>query len=156
MTPFHLKFTLTRRQRLTLDLPPWLPAVAATLGFSLGATYAGIYASSWFLLLLLLPVIVYRGLFVFAFDLIANGGRAVEVGVDEFDLEVTSDGETKTLPLDGIFQVFRSNDTWTVLHLDGIVLTIPTSAITNDQLDYLRVFARRRSARDQTSRKREF
>jgi hypothetical protein len=146
VSPFHLKFTLTRRQRLVLDLPPWLPAVAATLGFSLGAAYAGLYASPWFLLLLLLPVIVYRGLFVFAFDLVVNGGRTVEIHADDFDLEVVSCGETKRLPLDGVFQVFRSDDTWTVLHLDGTVLTIPTNAINNDQLDYLRSFARRAAA----------
>jgi hypothetical protein len=146
VSPFHLKFTLTRRQRLVLDLPPWLPAVAATLGFSLGAAYAGLYASPWFLLLLLLPIIVYRGLFVFTFDLLVNGRRVVEIHVDDFDLEVTSDGETKTLPLDGFFQLFRSDDTWTVLHLDGTVLTIPTNAINNDQLDYLRTFVRRATA----------
>lgn len=146
MGSFNLKFTLTRRQRLTLDLLPWLPAVAATLGFSLGAAYAGLYASHWFLLLLLLPPLVYRGLFVFAFDLIANGGRAVEIHVDEFDLQIVSGSDSKMLPLDGVFQVFRSDGTWTVLHLDGTVVTIPTNAITNDQLDYLRSFARRAAA----------
>jgi hypothetical protein len=143
MIPFHLKFTLSRRQRLVLDLPPWLPAVAATLGFSLGAAYAGIYASPWFLLLLLLPVLVYHGLFVFAFDIIVNGGRAVEIHADDFDMQVTSDGETKWLSLDGIFQVFRSDDTWTVLHLDGTVITIPETAITMEQIGYLRIFAHR-------------
>jgi hypothetical protein len=142
MEPFHLKFTLTRRQRLRVELPPWLPAIAATLGFGLGAAYAGLYASYWFLLLLLLPLIVYRGLFVFAFDLIVNGGRAVEIHVNDVDLEVISD-ETKRLALDGIFQVFRSDDTWTVLHLDGTVLTIPENAITLEQISYLRIFAHR-------------
>ena len=143
MSPFHLKFTLSRRQRLVLDLPPWLPAVAATIGFSLGAAYAGLYASSWFLLLLLLPVLVYRGLFVFAFDLIVNGGRAVELRVDDVEMAVKTGDETKRLPIEGIFQVFRSDDTWTVLHLDGTVITIPETAITFEQISYLRIFAHR-------------
>ena len=50
------------------------------------------------------------------------------------------------LPLDGIFQVFRAGDTWTVLHLDGTVLTIPADAITAEQVDYLKSFARRSAA----------
>ena len=57
-----------------------------------------------------------------------------------------SGGETKWLPLDGVFQVFRTGDTWTVLHLDGTVLTIPADAITAEQVEYLKSFARRAAA----------
>ena len=146
MSPFHLKFALTRRQRLRVELPPWLPAIAATLGFGLGAAYAGLYASRWFLLLLLLPLVVYRGLFLFAFDLLVNGGSEVEIRVDDADMEVASGSEVKSLPLDGVFQVFRSDDTWTVLHLDGTALTIPASEIASEQIEYLRVFAHRAAA----------
>jgi hypothetical protein len=144
--PFHLRFRLSRRQRLRVELPPWLPAIAATLGFGLGAAYAGLYASHWFLFLLLLPLVVYRGLFVFAFDLLVNGGSEVEIRADDADLVVASGGEVKSLPLEGVFQVFRSDDTWTVLHLDGTVLTIPANAITSEQIEYLRVFAHRVAA----------
>lgn len=146
MDPFHLRFTLSRRQRLVVELPPWLPAVAATTGFSLGALYAGLFASHWFLLLLLLPPTVYRGLFIFAFDLVFRGGRSVEVIADDTELEVRSAGEVRRLPLDGVFQVFRSGDTWTVLHLDGTVLTIPATAITAEQIEYLKSFVRRAAA----------
>lgn len=146
MDPFHLTFTLTRRQRLAVELPPWLPAVAATLGFGVGAAYAGVYASPWFLLLLALPPVVYRGLFLFAFDMVFRGGRAVEVVAAAADLEVRSAGEARRLPLSGVFQVFRAGDTWTVLHLDGTVLTIPAGAITAEQVEYLRSFARKAAA----------
>jgi hypothetical protein len=61
-------------------------------------------------------------------------------------LVVQSESEMKWLPLDGIFQMFSSSDTWTVLHLDGSVLTIPTDAITGEQVNYLKSFARRAAA----------
>ena len=146
MAPFHLRFTLSRRQRLALELPPWLPAVAATTGFWIGSAYAGLYASPWFLFLLLLPVVVYRGLFALAFDLLVRGGRAVELCVDDTELRVASGGEVKSLPLGGLFQVFRSGDAWTVLHIDGTVLTIPADAISAEQVAYLRTFAHRNPA----------
>lgn len=146
MSAFHLEFTLTRRQRLAVELPPWLPAVAASLGFTVGAAYLTLNASLWFLVMLLLPPVVYRGLFVFAFDILARGGRRVVVTESEGDLVVQSSGETQFLALGGIFQVFRSADVWTVLHLDGSVLTIPATAIAPEQIEYLKSFARRAAA----------
>lgn len=146
MDSFHLEFKLSRRQRLAVELPPWLPAVAATVGFTIGTVYAGLYASRWFFFLLLLPPLVYRGLFAFAFDIAVRGGRRVTVTESEGELVVQSGGDTRCLPLDGVFQVFRSGDTWTVLHLDGSVLTIPSDAITPAQVDYLKSFARRAAA----------
>jgi hypothetical protein len=146
VSPFHLRFTLSRRQRLALELPPWLPAAAATLGFWIGAAYAGLHASAWFLLLLVLPVVAYRGLFALAFDLLFRGGRAVELCADGAEVRVASAGEVKALPLDGLFQVFRDGDAWTVLHVDGTVLTIPADAISAEQVAYLRTFAHRNPA----------
>lgn len=146
MSSFHLTFTLTRRQRLAVELPPWLPAVAGTTGFGLGALYAGLFASPWFLLLLLLPPTVYRGLFAFGLNIALNSDRTVELLADDTELEVRWAGEVKRLPLDGVFQVFRSGDAWTVLHLDGTVLTIPADAIGDEQIAFLRTFVRRAAA----------
>jgi hypothetical protein len=148
VSPFHLTYTLTRRQRLAVELPPWLPAIAATLGFTFGAAFLALNVSRWFLIMLLLPPVVYRGLFVFAFDIVFRGGRPVELIADAVGLEVRSGGEVKRLPLDGIFQVFPSGDVWTVLHLDSTVLTISADAITAEQVDFLRTFAHRRLASD--------
>ncbi len=138
-----MEYTLTRRQRLRVELVPWLPAIAGTIGFSVGAAYLTYAASAWFLMLLALPVVMYRGLFLFAFDLIVGGGRAVAVHVTEEAMMVDSAGQRQRLPLEGILQVFRSNDLWTVLHLDGTVLIIPAAAITSEQVAFLRVFAHR-------------
>ena len=148
MPAFHLSYTLTRRQRLAVELPPWLPAVAATIGFGTGAAYAGLNASPWLWLLLLLPLLVYRGLFGFAFDILINGRSATELLADgtDTDLEVRTADGVRRLPLEGVFQVFRSGDVWTVLHLDGTVLTIPADAISDDHIAYLRTFVRRAAA----------
>ena len=152
--PFHLHYALTRRQRLAAELHPWLPAIAATLGFTVGVAYLSAVVSRWFLPLLLLPPVVYRGLFAFLFDLAVHARRAVEVVVGESELEVTTRGVRRRRPLDGVFQVFRSEDgsTWTVLHLDGSALTVPASAVTGEQLDYLKSFARRAAAERRAAR----
>ena len=47
----------------------WLPVIAATIGFAIGTLYLVLFVSAWFLLLFLLPVIAYRGLFAFIFDI---------------------------------------------------------------------------------------
>jgi hypothetical protein len=125
---------------------PWLPAIAATLGFTTGAVYLTRTASPWFVLMALLPLVVYRGLFAFAFDLVFRGGPPVEVLVTDTHLEVRTQGEARPLPLDGVFQVFREGSVWTVLHLDSPPLSIPADAITAEQVAHLRTFAHRRAA----------
>ena len=143
MLPIHLRFTLTRRQRLKVELLPWAPAVAASLGFTVGAAFLAASVSAWFLPLLLLPPLVYRSLIAFLFDLVVRGGRPVEMRIDDGWLTVQSGWAVKWLPLDGVFQVYRSDDVWTALHLDGSVMTIPAGAITAEQIEYLKSFARR-------------
>lgn len=142
---FHLRYTLNRRQRLAVELYPWLPAMAGTIGFLIGALYLILFVSAWFILLVLLPVIAYRGLFAFIFDIAFRAKQPVEVIVEEERLGVLVDGNRRVLALDGIFQVCRSETgaTWTILHLDGTVLTIPSDAIANEQLDYFKSFALR-------------
>ena len=66
MIPFHLQYTLTRRQRLAVELYPWLPAIAGTIGFVIGALYLvpvrlGVVPPP----VPHCPVIIYRGLFAF-------------------------------------------------------------------------------------------
>ena len=143
--PFHLRYSLTRRQRLAVELYPWLPAIAGTIGFAIGALYLVLFVSAWFLLLFLLPVIAYRGLLAFVFDVGFRARQPVEVVVEDTRLGILVDGNRRWLDLDGIFQVYRSEtgSTWTALHLDGTVLTIPSDAIALDQLDYLKSFAHR-------------
>ena len=52
--------------------------------------FLALNVSRWFLVMFLLPLVVYRGLFVFAFDIIVLGGKRVEVLVDDVGLELLS------------------------------------------------------------------
>ncbi len=142
MLPFHVRYTLTRRQR-TGELLPWLPALAASIGFCIGGAYLSTAVTPWFLLLFLLPIIFYRGLLLLLCDLAVRSRQPVELTVDENTLWVQCDATRQRLPLDGIIQVFRSDDVWTLLHRDGSSLLIPSDVLTDPQLDYLKSFARR-------------
>lgn len=143
MEPFHLTFKLSRRQRLGLELMPWLPAAAATVGFGVGAVYLAGAVSPWCLLMLAGPPVVYPGLFRFVFEIVFRTGTRVDVSVGGSHLEVTASGRRHRLALGGIFQVFKSEGVWTVLHLDGSVLTVPVDAISDEQIGYLKSFTRR-------------
>jgi len=142
---FQLHYSLSRRQRLAVELYSWLPAIAGTIGFLIGVLYLVLFVSIWFLWLVLLPVIAYRGLFTFLLDIAIRSRKPVAVVVEDDRLGMRIDGDERWLALDGIFQVCRSEDgsTWTILHLDGTVLTIPAEAIELEQLEYLKSFALR-------------
>jgi hypothetical protein len=141
VTPFHLRYTLSRRQRFAAELLPWVPAIAGALGFTIGVALLTVDVSLWFLLLLLIPLIFYRGLFALLFDLTIHSGQVVEMFVDDSKLEMQTGQKRLSHPLDGIIQVFRADNTWTVLHFNGAVLSIPADVITDEQIDYLKSFA---------------
>jgi hypothetical protein len=145
--PFTLRYALTRRHRLP-ELFPWLPALAGSLGFSIGAAVLAADVSAWFLLLLLIPTVLYRGLFALLFELTFRPSQQVEVVVDDKALEVAVEGGRRRLPLEGVIQVYRVEGTadWALLHADGTALTIPAGAATAEQLDYLKGFALRAAA----------
>jgi hypothetical protein len=140
--PFQLRYTLSRRQRIT-ELFPWLPAIAGTLGFSIGIAFLAKVVSPWFLLFLLLPIIFYHGLFGLLLELTFYPGKLVEVSVTPAELAIVIDGCRQSLPLEGIIQVYRAEGetAWTVLHIEGASLTVPTEAITAEQVNYLKSFA---------------
>jgi hypothetical protein len=133
---------LTRRQRLANELLPWVPAIAGTLGFATGIFYLAVSVSTWLLVMLVVPLILFRGLFALLFDLLMNESKWVEIAVEDCRLHFQTSREHLSLSLSGIIQVFRSGDTWTVLHYDGAVLTIPAEAVSDEQIDYLKSFAR--------------
>ncbi len=142
MVPFQLRYSLSRRQRLASELLPWVPAVTGSLGFGIGVAVLAVDVSRGFLLLLVIPALIYRGLFALVLDLVVHPGQVVEVVVDETQLEMRAGRQRLILPLEGIIQVFRSGRSWTVLHFNGSALSIPAAAIQEAQVDYLKAFAR--------------
>ena len=146
MIPFHLRYSRSRRGRLAAELPQWLPAVAGSLGFGLGAAFLTVNSSAWFLLLLLLPPLLYPGLLALLIDVVLHPQQSVEIDADETTLTVRVGGRERLLPLDGVFQVFRNGNGWAVLHLDGTTLDIPADAIAEEQVEFLKSFARKAAA----------
>lgn len=120
--------------------------MAGTLGFGFGIIFLAGQVSSWFFFLLVLPLVLYRGLVLLLLDLTIRSTKPVDVLVDDVTLDVLNDNERLTLPLVGIIQVFRSGSDWTVLHLDGSEIIIPATAITTEQIEYLKSFALRAAA----------
>jgi hypothetical protein len=142
VAPFHFHYSLFRRQRFATELLPWVPAITGSLGFTIGLAYLSVEVSAWFLLLLIIPVILYHSLFAVLFDLIVHSEQLVEMSVDDSHLEVKAGKKRLSLPLNGIIQVFRTGNAWTILHLNRSVLTIPADAVTEEQIEYLKSFAR--------------
>lgn len=142
MLPFHVHYTLTRRQRVG-ELLPWLPALAASIGFGIGGVYLSSAVTLWFLLLFLLPIIFYRGLLVLLFDLARRSRQPVELTVDETTLWVQFGSTRRKCALDDIFQMYRTGDMWTLLQRDNSTLLIPVDALAEDQVKYLKSFVRR-------------
>lgn len=146
--PFTLRYDLTRRHRLAVELPPWLPCLAATVGFGVGMAFLGRVVSPLFFTLLLLPVVLYRGFFAFLYDLAARPVRPIDIVVEADRLGVLLDNGRRWLYLDGVIQVYRSGrDAYTLLHLNGSVLTIPADAVTREQVEFLQGFALRAARR---------
>jgi hypothetical protein len=138
---FHLHYGLSRRQRFAAEIYPWLPCLAACLGFTFGVVFLSTNASRWFIPLLVLPPIVCRNFIALLFDLAIHPARPAQLIANHISLGVTMGREWWWLPLSGIIQVFRSGDSWTILHLNGAVLTVPADAIAAEQIDYLKAFA---------------
>jgi len=151
--PFHVNYTLTRRQRVG-ELLPWLPALAASIRFGVGGAYLSSAVTLWFLLLFLLPIIFYRGLLVLLFDLASRSRQPVELTVDETTLWVQFDSTRRKYALDDIFQMYRTGDMWTLLQRDNSTLLIPVDALTEEQVTYLKSFARRAADERKATKRR--
>jgi hypothetical protein len=145
--PFHLHYELTRRQRLAAQLESWAPCLAACLGFTLGVAFLGAVVDRRFLLLLPLPVIVTRKFFAWLVHLARRPTCPVDVAVEAAGLGVRVGADATWLPLEGLIQVCKADGGWQLIHANGTVLTIPSAAITDEQLDFLKAVARQSAER---------
>jgi hypothetical protein len=146
--PFHLRYPLTRGQRMGPHLRIWgraiLPFVLAV--FALFLALAGFHLSQYrfwdgsvFLLFALLVFLLFRGLFLGIVDVLVTRTREMDVVVDEDAAGVLVRGQRCYLFLDGFCEIrkYRS-DIWTLHHRNGVVLNLPTTAISESHLDHIR------------------
>lgn len=147
MVPFHIRYELTRGPRLAAYLHVWGPCLAPCLGFTLGIAFLSAVVSAWFLPLLIVPVALGRWYLPGLLDIVRHRTEPVEITTDTDELVIASRRGRQRLALQGIIQVFRAGDSWTVLHAGGAVLRIPAGAISEEQVAYLKGFAWRAGCR---------
>lgn len=142
--PFHLRYELSRAQRLGPHLLPWAPCLGTSLGFTLGVLFLGKVVSVWFLPLLVFPAVYCRRFFALALGILVHPVEPVDLFADETHLDLRAGGVSVRFALAGIVQVYKSEgNTWTVLNRDNTAITIPAAAISEEQLRYLKSFVRR-------------
>jgi len=145
--PFHLRYTLNRRQRLVPQLKIWgplyVPFIICLLIFFVVQTFVtpftqGPWAGVFFGALAVGLFLFLRGLFVGVLDVLFVPIRQMDVEVEENAAGVLIGAERWYLFLDGITDIrkFR-DDTWTIQHWNGCVLHIAAAVITDEQIDYV-------------------
>jgi hypothetical protein len=146
--PFHLRYTLNRRQRLVPHLKIWgplyVPFIICLFFFFVVQTIVtpskqGPWAGAFFGAMAAGLFLFLRGLFVGVLDVLFVPMRQMDVIVEANAAGILIGAERWYLFLDGITDIrkFR-DDTWTIQHWNGCVLHIAAAAITDEQIDYLR------------------
>jgi len=146
--PFQLHYKLSRGQRIVPHLRLWgvtsallivglfvFFLFAAALNFSKSRVSDGI----GFLLFDCLVFILARGLFVGIIDALTVPTREVDLLVQENAAGVQLRGQRWWLFLDGFLEIRKYHpDIWTLHHHNGSVLHIPTTEVSEAQLDHIR------------------
>jgi hypothetical protein len=151
--PFHLRYTLSRSQRLVTTVRtywgvPWTLFVLVLFSFFFFETVVSACSLSGLGLavfggLALFVLLVYRGLFVGLIDVLLVPVRRMDIMVEENAAGILIGTERWYLFLDGITDLRKYRDTWTIQHWNGIVLHVPADAISEDQIGHLKAAMQR-------------
>jgi len=147
-TPFQLRYTLSRSQRLVPHVRLWgvfttIFALAMFAFFSIRTAFA-IWWLEWagivvFGGLALGMVVLYRGLFVGLIDVLTVPRRDVDVVIEQNAAGIVLGKERWWLFLDGITSITQYRaDVWTIEHHNGSVLHVPVCAINDEQMSHIR------------------
>jgi hypothetical protein len=156
--PFRARYELSRMQRLVPHVRVWglfyTPFILLMLlFFGMGVVvnagerdFCGVIVFSGFILLMLAG---FRGLFVGWIDVLLVSVQHVDIEVGENAIAIRSGTEPAYLFLDGFFapRKFRA-DVWTLEHFHGYVLNIAASAISEEQINYIRTARGRERTRE--------
>jgi hypothetical protein len=152
--PFQLQYTLSRSQRLIPHLGTWgllgcwglanLALLLLILGFFCTMIAAWAIDGNWresagFAIFAVGLLFLFQGLFRGLLDVIRVPARPMDILFQENAAGILIGDERWWLFLDGITSIEQyRNDVWTIRHWNGSVLNIPTSAITDDQMQWIR------------------
>jgi hypothetical protein len=136
--PFHLKYALTRRQRLVPHLKIWLPYLPGALGLAALGVFV-VIAKWWLFPLLPLFFLFFRAFWIGLLDVLLHQKREMDIIIDQNGLGFLIGGERFWLFLDGILWVERTcSDTWTISHFNGHAINIPVSVISDGLVECIR------------------
>jgi hypothetical protein len=142
--PFQLQYSLSRRQRLVPHLVVWAPYLPAVGLMLLVVCLLTVYVSPWWALLSLWWLWLARGLIAGLVDVAFHSLRHMDVVIQENGLGFLRGNERWWIFLDGIINFGQLiEDTWTLQHYNGVVIHIPTDAITPEQVEFLQAAAAR-------------
>jgi hypothetical protein len=141
--PFHLRYTLNRRQRLVPHLCIW-EAGGLLAVFGLAGALLALAWNWWPLLFLAGWVWLFGNFFRGLLDVLLRPRVEMDLEIQENGLGVLAGGRRWWLFLDGFLRIERlTAGVWTLQHFNGCVVHIPIDAITAEQLEYLRAAAAR-------------
>ena len=142
--PFHLRYRLTRRQRLIPHFGVWGPMSCIIPALCVGIILLAAATSPWSALLLIPVLFMFRGFFIGLIDVIFRRVRDMDIVVEEDTLGYLAGGERWHLFLDGIIDIRKyRDDIWTIQHWNGSIVNVLASEITDDQIDCLKAAGER-------------
>lgn len=134
---FQLRYVLTRRQRILPHLRIWLPYLPGVVAVAVVGIFL-VIGKWWLFPILLLFLLLFRGFWIGLLDVAIRPVRLMDIEVQQNGLGFMIGGERRWLFLDGMTRILRTSDIWTFCHHNGHVINIPTSAITEDQVEFIR------------------
>jgi hypothetical protein len=142
--PFHLRYQLSRSQRLIPHLAIWGPLSLIIPASVCGVIFFAVTKSYWWLLLLPLVLLQFRGLFIGLLDVVLHPVRDMDITIEENTLSFLAGGEHWHLFLDGVTNITKyRKDVWTIQHWNGSVIHLPASEITDDHIAHIKAAAER-------------
>jgi hypothetical protein len=136
--PFHLKYDLYRLGRIVPHLVHWFvlsPGIVMLLGTSIWL----VTISLWFCPLLLLGLYFAKNCFKGIIDVVIHPVWHMDILVEGGRLGILDRGQRFYLKISEIESIRNTiNIVWTISYLDGAVVNIPVTCISDEQLAYLR------------------
>ena len=149
----HLRFTLTRRQRLIPHLKMWYvmgPVLVSCFAILL---IAAIRNSAWFFLASFVVGWFGRGYVFGLMDVILHRTRAMDILIEPLGIGYLLGEDRWYVHMDGVSSISQlTDDVWTIAHDNGTVINVPLdcmpatcvahiSASIKDKWAYLQPFA---------------
>ncbi len=137
--PWHLQYELTRRQRLVPHVKIWRHYAPLVIVSVLGAAAAAVVWSWWFLVLLVAPLLMFRGFFVGLLNVALVRRAHMDIVIEHNGLGFLGGNERWYFALDGLTAFSKlADDVWTAQHWNGCVVNIPADLLDAEQVEFLR------------------